>query len=187
MATHIDEATVLNDYFEWLKTLVNAEESHRLLWRKLHSMDFLWVVDRDENRAEDGKYLRYLFTVEAYDRIDFDQEEVDQYLSGPCSVLEFLVGLARRMENDIMYDSDYDDRTSVWFHEMITNLGLMKYDDAHYSDVEVDDIIHRLMSRKYAKNGEGSLFPTTHFLKQKMSNLEIWAQMQSYILEKYGV
>ena len=24
---HIDEATVLNDYFKWLKSLVNAEES----------------------------------------------------------------------------------------------------------------------------------------------------------------
>ena len=28
---HIDEATVLNDYFKWLKSLVNAEESHSFL------------------------------------------------------------------------------------------------------------------------------------------------------------
>ena len=109
---HIDEATVLNDYFKWLKSLVNAEESHSFLWRKLHSTDFVWVVERDENRAEDGKYLRYLFTVSAYDRIDFDEEEVEQYLSGPCSVMEFLVGLAKRMEDDIMYDPELEDRTS---------------------------------------------------------------------------
>lgn len=184
---HIDEATVLNDYFKWLKSLVDAEESHSFLWRKLHSTDFVWVVERDENRAEDGKYLRYLFTVTAYDRIDFDEEEVEQYLSGPCSVMEFLVGLAKRMEDDIMYDPELEDRTSKWFHEMVDNLGLTKYDDKHYSDVEVDDIIHRFMSRKYGKNGVGNIFWVAHFSGPLFKNLEIWDQMQAYVLEKYGI
>ena len=184
---HIDEATVLNDYFTWMKSLVGAEESHTFLWRKLHNTDFVWVVERDENRAEDGKYLRYLFTVTAYDRIDFDPDEVDQYLSGPCSVMEFLVGLAKRMEDDIMYDPELEDRTSKWFHEMVENLGLTKYDDKHYSDVEVDDVIHRFMSRKYGKNGVGNIFWVGQKSGPLFKNLEIWDQMQAYVLEKYGI
>ena len=130
---HIEEATVKKDYFEWLKSLVEAEEEYSFLWWKLHNTDFIWLIDRDENRAEDGKYLRYIFTVSAYDRIDFNQEEVDEYLSGPCSVMELLVGLARRMEHDIMENDDLGDRTPEWFHDMIKNLGLDIYDDKHYS------------------------------------------------------
>ena len=187
MATHIDAVTVKRDYFWWLKSLVGAEENYSFLWRKLHSTDFIWLMDRDENRAEDGKYMRYLFTVEAYDRIDFDQEEVDEYLSGPCSVLEFLVGLARRMEHDIMDESDLGDRTPIWFHEMIRNLGLDIFDDPNYSDDKVDRIIHRFMGRKYGKNGSGNVFRVGQKNGPDFRNLEIWDQMQVYVLEKYPI
>ena len=155
------------------------------MWRKLHSTDFVWVVERDENRAEDGKYLRYLFTVSAYDRIDFDEEEVEQYLSGPCSVMEFLVGLAKRMEDDIMYDADTDDdRTSVWFWEMIRNLGLDIYDDEHYSEARVDDIVNRFMSRKYKKNGVGNVFKWDGKHGTKIRNFDIWSQVHFWATEK---
>lgn len=184
---HIDEATVKKDYFNWLCSLVEAEEDHSLLWQKLHSMAFVWIIPMDENRAADGKYLRYIFTVEAYDRIPADPEEVEEYLSGPCSVLEFLVGLARRMENDIMEDVDTENRTHVWFHEMIDNLDLTKFDDKHYKDGKVDDIIHRFMGRKYGKNGAGNIFKVGHFSGPLFSEVEIWTQMQAYILEKYGI
>lgn len=184
---HIDEAEVKKDYFKWLCDVVHAEESYSMLWQKLHSMDFVWVVDRDENRAEDGKYMRYIFTIEKYNDMDVDFEEIDQYLSGPCSVMEFLVGLARRIEDDIMESVDLENRTYKWFHEMIDNLGLLDYDDKHYSDGEVDAIIHRFMSRKYAKNAPGNIFYLGHFSGPLFSNLEIWAQMQAYILEKYGI
>ena len=73
------------------------------------------------------------------------------------------------------------------FHEMVDNLGLTKYDDKHYSDVEVDDIIHRFMSRKYGKNGVGNIFWVGQKSGPLFKNLEIWDQMQAYVLEKYGI
>lgn len=188
---HIDETTVKKDYFDWLKSIVGAEAEYSFLWWKLHNTDFIWLIDRDENRAEDGKYLRYIFTVSAYDRVDFNPEEVDEYLSGPCSVMELLVGLARRMEHDIMENDDLGDRTGVWFHEMITNLGLDKYDDKHYSETKVSDIIHRFMGRKYGKTGVGNVFKVGqgvgHKIGPDLRNLEIWDQLQVYVLEKYPI
>lgn len=188
---HIDETTVKKDYFDWLKSIVGAEDEYSFLWWKLHNTDFIWLIDRDENRAEDGKYLRYIFTVSAYDRVDFNPEEVDEYLSGPCSVMELLVGLARRMEHDIMENDDLGDRTGVWFHEMIANLGLDKYDDKHYSETKVSDIIHRFMGRKYGKTGVGNVFKVGqgvgHNFGPDLRNLEIWDQLQVYVLEKYPI
>ena len=60
----MDEATIKKEYFEWLCSLVKAEKEYSMLWQKLHDMDFVWIVDRDENRAADGKYLRYIFMVD---------------------------------------------------------------------------------------------------------------------------
>lgn len=182
----MDEATIKKEYFEWLCSLVKAEKEYSMLWQKLHDMDFVWIVDRDENRASDGKYLRYIFTIEAFDK-DVDADEIDQILSGPCSVMEFLVGLARRIEDDIMESVDLENRTYRWFHEMVGNLGLLKYDNKHYSDGEIDAIVHRFMSRKYSKNGRGNIFWVGHFSGPVFSSLEIWSQMQAYFLEKYGI
>ena len=181
----MDEATIKKEYFQWLCSLVRAESEYSMLWQKLHDMDFVWIVDRDENRAEDGKYLRYIFTIDTFN--DSEVEEIDQILSGPCSVLEFLVGLARRIEDDIMESVDLENRTYRWFHEMVGNLGLLKYDNKHYSDGEIDAIVHRFMSRKYSKNGRGNIFWVGHFSGPLLSQVEIWTQMQAYFLEKYGI
>ena len=183
----MDEATIKKEYFEWLCSLVKAEKEYSMLWQKLHDMDFVWIVDRDENRASDGKYLRYIFTIEAYDNKASDIEEIEEILSGPCSVMEFLVGLARRIEDDIMENVDLENRTYKWFHEMVGNLGLLKYDNKHYSDGEIDAIVHRFMSRKYSKNGRGNIFLVGHFSGPVLSQVEIWTQMQAYFLEKYGI
>lgn len=181
----MDEATIKKEYFAWLCSLVRAEPEYSMLWQKLHDMDFVWIVDRDENRAEDGKYLRYIFTIDTLNEAEV--EEIDQILSGPCSVLEFLVGLARRIEDDIMESVDLENRTYRWFHEMVGNLGLLKYDNKHYSDGEIDAIVHRFMSRKYSKNGHGNIFWVGHFSGPLFSSLEIWSQMQAYFLENYGI
>ena len=181
----MDEATIKKEYFQWLCSLVRAEPEYSMLWQKLHDIDFVWIVDRDENRAEDGKYLRYIFTIDTLN--DAEVEEIDQILSGPCSVLEFLVGLARRIEDDIMESVDLENRTYKWFHEMVGNLGLLKYDNKHYSDGEIDAIVHRFMSRKYSKNGRGNIFLVGHFSGPLFSSLEIWSQMQAYFLENYGI
>lgn len=169
---------IRKEYLEWLCRLVGADPDHTLLWRKLHNIMFTWVLPMDENRAEDGKYLRYLFSLE---KPEIDREEVDYALSGPCSVMEFLVGLAKRIEDDILYSVDSDDRTGEWFWEMIDNLGLEKYDDSAYSEVEVDDIVTRFLTRKYGKSGAGNVFKIG---PSGTKSIEIWNQAQYWASQK---
>lgn len=184
----MDAVDVKKDYLKWLCSLVNAGPEYHFLWYKLNNMAFVWSIEKDENRAEDGKYLRYLFGLEVSDT-DNPVEEVEDFLSGPCSVLEFLVGLARRIEDDIMYDADTDDdRTSVWFWEMIRNLGLDFYDDEHYSEVEIDQIIDKFLGRKYSKNGIGNIFRSEKSGQkgwaQNLKDEEIWTQVHLWASQK---
>jgi len=187
----MDSVDIRKEYLKWLCSLVNAGPERHLLWYKLHSMAFSWSIERDENRAEDGKYLRYLYSIERTES-GLSSEEIEEYLSGPCSVMEFLVGLASRIENDIMYDADEEDRTWKWFWEMIENLGLDKFDDDHYSDVQVDAIVMRFLDRKYDEFGNGNIFkiskkagPLSGPLSGPLlKNLEIWSQVHLWVNEK---
>ena len=175
----MDGTDVRKEYLNWLCRLVDARFYWHFLWWKLHSMAFVWILPMDENRAEDGKSLRYLYSLERVGD-GVTTEEIDEYLAGPCTVLEFLVGLARRIENDIMYDAGSDDdRTSVWFWEMVQNLGLDRYDDEHYDDIEVDDIVTKFMSRKYNEES-GNIFKVGSGQK----NMQLWDQAQAWCSRK---
>ena len=180
----MDRVYFQKQYLEWLCKTVEAGPEWHLLWYQLHQIPFVWIIDRDENRAEDGKYLRYLYSLECSDK-GVSSDEIEEYLAGPCSVMEFLVGLARRIEDDIMYDADAENRTNVWFWEMVKNLGLDKYDDEHYSAIEIDDIVNRFMSRKYSKNGDGNVFKIGHksgpnYWDTFPNNMEIWSQVHAW-------
>lgn len=179
----MDATDIRKEYLEWLCHQVGAGREWHLLWYKLHSMAFVWTIEMDENRAADGQNLRYLYSLEA----EFDGisgVEIDEYLAGPCSVMEFLVGLARRIEDDIMYDVDEENRTSEWFWTMIRNLGLDFYDDFHYDDVAVEGIVNRFMSRNYDELDENETpqggLKNIFRPRVGYKNLQIWEQVQAW-------
>lgn len=175
----MDATDIRKEYLEWLCQTVSAGPKWHLLWYKLHSMAFVWTIAMDENRAADGQNLRYLYSLE----VEFDglsSVEIDDILSGPCSVMEFLVGLARRIEDDIMYDVDAENRTSKWFWMMIRNLGLDIYDDRHYDDVEIEGIVNRFMSRKYDENGSKGGPKNIFKIGPGAKNMQIWEQAQAW-------
>lgn len=168
------------DYFRWLVDLLQddylRDNYQKLMW-KLFTTEFTWIVDYDSNRAKDGLYLRYLFS-RVIDE-DFDMEI-------GCTLLEMMIALARRCDDDIMYDAELGDRTGYWFWVMLENLGLDLNDDYGYNERSVDRIIDILLKRKYRRNGHGSLFPCdeneTDFRK-----MDIWWQLNSYLNEKFPV
>lgn len=176
----MDAVEIKKDYLEWLCSLVKADKKWLFLWFKLHDIPFTWVIPMDENRAEDGKNMRYLYSLEACADGKLEAEEVENALAGPCSVMEFLVGLAKRIEDDIMYDADSEDRTYKWFWEMIGNLGLDIYDNEHYTDKNVCDIVDRFLSRKYSKNGVGNVFRAPAKSGQDIRFGQIWEQVQAW-------
>lgn len=164
-----------NEYFEWMYDLVCKNRysnaiSYRKLLSRLHSTEFVYSIPRDENRAEDGLDLRYEFAMEQ------DCKDIIAYLEGPCSVLEMMIALAKRCENNIMYDPDIGDRTGQWFWGMIVNLGLGSMTDSRFDRDYVDDVLERFLNRDYEPDGKGGLF-TVKDCKKDLRDVEIWYQM----------
>lgn len=168
---------ISSQYFKWLSGLVYRERYSRLL-SLLHRIDFRYSISKDQNRANDGESLRYRFAImEGYeDSVDM----VLDILDFPCSVLEMMVALALRCEEDIMDDASIGDRTAQWFWEMIVSLGLGSMNDTMIDNDRVIDIIERFLNRDYEPNGKGGLF-TIRRCSEDLRTVEIWRQLCWYL------
>lgn len=173
-------------YFDWVCRLVYSKGysrglSYRKLLRHLHRTEFFYSIPMDENRAEDGTDLRYRFGYEHA----YEGAVISSYLDNrPCSVLEMLVALSIRCEENIMDDPALGNRTGQWFWNMIVNLGLGSMDDRRFDSAYTDDILNRFMERQYGPHGEGGLFTVKH-PRQDMRTAEIWYQMNWYLDENF--
>lgn len=170
---------ISNRYFEWMYDLVCEDRysesvSYRKLLTHLHNIEFTYSIPRDGNRANDGEKLRYRFALLQ------DCEELSDYLDDPCSVLEMMIALAIRVEENIMSDPEIGDRTSQWFWDMIVNLGLGDMMDRHYDRRYVDDVIWRFLNREYEPDGKGGLFRIRD-CERDLRDVEIWCQFNYYI------
>lgn len=170
-------------YFEWLFELVCAQRysndiSFRKLLTRLHEIEFIYTIPNDANRAEDGKDLRYRYAItHGYED---SYEDVLSCLDGPCSVLEMMVALSVRCEENIMDDPILGDRTRQWFWDMIVNLGLGSMHDGNYDAYYIDKTVDRFLYREYEANGKGGLF-TIHNCKYDLRLFEIWYQLCWYL------
>lgn len=164
-------------YFRWLMEQVGVRSrkdkhgDHIELLFELHTIKFRPIVDHDDNRMSDGLRLR------------FDCGVADK-VKGSCTVLEMLVALAIRIGDEIMPDFNGVRDAGYWFWLMITNLGLMPFDDHNWDRHSVDRIVAGWLDRKYRSNGCGGLFPLKH-ATQDQREVEIWYQCQAYVMENY--
>lgn len=166
-----------NRYFDWLCDLVCRQQfskqlSFRKLLTRLHETEFTYLIQRDKNRARDGIDLRLRFSRE----YGVNPRELD----GPCSILEMMIALAIRCEEDYMDDPAIGDRTGQWFWEMIVSLGLGSMLDYSYDEKYVDDVLERFLNREYEPNGKGGLF-TVRNCDYDLRDAEIWVQMCAYL------
>lgn len=171
-------------YFLWLTDRVKADVhsatgySYLLSW--LFDMEFYAVLEQDLNRSRDGVYLRKEYAQST----GKEEPEMDV-----CRVLEMLVALSARCDKDIMYNPHYGDRSSEWFWMFIRNLGLSQYDNKHWDEHAVTRIVRRFLDRDYNWSGSGGLFPLKNLagIDKDQRKVEIWYQMQRYMIEKYGM
>lgn len=177
----------INDaYFEWMYQIVGDESinpnlSYKKLLKYLHNVEFTYLMEMDSNRAHDGINLRYRFEYECgYSNEDI-RKTIDKY---PCSILEMMVALALRIEEQIMDDPDYGDRTGQWFWTMIVSLGLGSMSDDRYDENYIYPIIDRFLSRNYSPEGVGGLFILRN-CDCDIRDIEIWVQAMWYLDENF--
>lgn len=168
-----------NLYLPWLYQQVGGRSvketdrsrTHWELLRQLYSTQFIWLIPNDDNRAEDGRLLRFEFVE------DKGFYEVDpDWMGLGCSFLEMLVGLARRLS----FEAEGSHR--VWFWHLIENLGLTDHTDRRrWSHAEVEDKVNTVIWRTFSYDGHGGLFPLKQATRDQRE-VEIWYQMNSYLL-----
>lgn len=173
------ENQIRNEYFEWLYNYVckgraNPNVSYKKLFMLLHDIDFDFYVRNDVNRARDGVDLRYRFAMLK------DDDHIMDVLDAPCSVLEMMVALAIRCEETIMDDPRYGDRTSQWFWNMLTNLGISYMTDDKFDRYIATKKIYNFIERNYEPNGKGGLFYIKD-CKEDLRDVEIWTQLCWYL------
>lgn len=175
----------LNDiYLDWMYSIVaddrySDKNTYHKLFDQLYNTEFTYTIPMDGNRFEDGINLRYRFGREQ----GYDEREIATYLDYcPCSVLEMMVALAVRCEDQIMSNPDVGNRVGQWFWQMIVNLGLGPMKDSNFDPNYVDERLDIFLNRKYAKNGDGGLFKI-HDRTRDMRKTEIWYQMHWYLGE----
>lgn len=166
-------------YLTWLYSqigsvkLKNLSRTYWSLLRQLYRKEFVWIVPNDDNRVEDGRYLRYEF-LEDQRILDPDPE----WMALGCSMLELLIGLSRRLSFEA------EGKSRDWFWILLENLGLESYNDKTYiSHEEVDALLEQVIWRTYRQNGTGGLFPLKH-PKKDQRKVEIWYQLNAYLLEQ---
>ena len=155
-------------YKEWLLRRVcdlPQMRKYSELWDKLYSTEYKWVIPQDKNRAADGVDLRYKYKGDGY-----------ICMNGPCTVLEMLVALAIRCENELMGDIMQEDKTKKWFWMMIKNLELDEMTDLRYDEYFVESVLDIWMANRYEFDGRGGLFWIKN-IEYDMRNVEIWYQM----------
>lgn len=180
----MDNRSTAEDYFEWMYNLMSGERwskgfGFRKLFAYLHDTEFIYLIPMDINRVYDGENLRYRYAIERTSHSDLIDAIVDE-LDRPCSVLELMIALAIKCEENFMDDPAYGDRTSQWFWEMIRSLGLNSFCDAWFDKRRVADIVRAFIFREYAPDGKGSLFWIRH-CKEDLREVEIWYQLCWYI------
>jgi hypothetical protein len=134
--------------------------------------EFLWTVPNDDNRAEDGRYLRYEFINQTGLQVS------PEWMDLGCSMLELLIGLSRRLS----FEADGEAR--VWFWDLIGNLGIA-INDRHYNEREaarIDEVLENVIYRRYSRAGRGGLFPLVQ-AERDQRRMELWHQLNAYIME----
>lgn len=181
------------DYLRWLEPQIRDEQdglSHpdREFWglvALMYEKDFRFFVPNDDNRRMDGLALRAEFCnahrvrMSARRREPFRSFLDTEYPNPPCSFLEVLVALSRRL----CFIAGGKDAPG-WAWVLLSNLNLHRMSDplSRGKARQVDDILDVCIWRKYSPDGQGGFFPLQD-PQSDQTQVEIWYQMAAYVIE----
>lgn len=118
----IDDETCI--YKSLIKKLLNIEYRHN-------------IINKD----------RYDDVIEYRKNYLIDNNISNEYILNKyrVSVLEVLIVLSIRIEDEIMCSEKYGDRSCQWFWAMLQYTGLVAFYDDDYNDEKVEDIVYNWM------------------------------------------
>ena len=169
-------------YYAWLTDMLPSlrQSYSRLLW-KLFDTPFVPSLPMDRNRLGDGLSLRDRFI---WERKGGCSSEADRnWLAAytrPCSMLEMMIALALRCEEEYMTGYTDLDPVGQWFHPMLYSLQLSNQTDGRFDPIAVDCRLRDFMQRKYQPNGLGGLFYIPD-CREDLRQVEIWYQAMTYL------
>lgn len=174
-------------YFKFLCSLIGNREEFKHLLEKLHSIEFYSIIPNDDNRVQDGYNLRDVFADEGGPTGPLSLAGIPDF---ECSVLEMLIALSERLEFETA-QSKWEKTVEEWFWILIDNLGFLTCTDQAFLqcrtlDKYVDQTISIFLERGYSPDGQGGLFPLKTPEKDQR-RVEIWYQMNSYVMENYPI
>lgn len=167
------------DYFQWSASQIGVENgSQEKTYTDLLSImyekeyDDRALIPNDHNRLADGLDLRREFC---------EERNIRAAPVGPCSFLEVLIGLSRRLA----FIAGGDVRNWAW--QLITNLELHRKPDplTPRKASKVHDILDDCIGRSYRPDGLGGFFPLA-WPDEDQTKVELWYQMAAYIDEQYS-
>jgi len=167
--------TIDYEYYEWLVSQIDIPngKSYSHLFERMHNLEFVWTVPHDDNRVQDGLDLRNEFA---------GKKSLDLILEG-VTLLEILVSLSRRVAF-----SSTNGTAPQWAWRLLKNLRLHKsHDPFNKARADrVDEILEVLVWRQYQPDGRGGFFPLNS-PREDQTKIEIWKQMNAYVIEMEGL
>jgi len=165
------------DYLRWLEPQLRDEHSTqgKSYWDLIGLMferEFGWVLEMDRNRIGDGLDLRVEFAREHRRRPDLLSD------LGPCSFLEVLIALSRRLAFDAGGEAP------GWAWQLLRNLEFHRMSDplTRQKQRKVQEVMDHVIARTYLPDGTGGFFPLA-WPDEDQTRIEIWYQMSAYIEE----
>lgn len=166
-------------YLQWLEHLLtyegkHANRSYSDLVTAMFDTEFKWSVPLDDNRAADGLELRAEFA----ELHGFNRRDV--LALGPCSFVEVLIGLARRMAFVSGGTPHY------WSWQLLGNLELERLWDrlSRSKMTHARHVMQRVINRTYEPNGVGGFFPLA-WPERDQREVELWYQLNAYAEEQH--
>jgi len=169
--------TLHDRYLDYLSSQIIANkalEERYELFEIMHATEFIpmYQAGNDDNRASDGLDVR----------IQWMERHNASGLQGPVSFLEMLVGLTRRAAflRDQMTPQQ-------WGEELLTNLELNQMWDplSQRKRQKVINTLERVIWRTYQRNGQGGLFPLLYRTPYDQRKVELWYQLNEYVMQHY--
>lgn len=182
---------VSNLYFDWLKQMIKDSRNymvpvHQRLIKQLHRTKFLVQDPHDQPRENDGIDLRWRFAWEC-------GHVGDELIYVPwlhedceCSILEMMVALAFRADENFTKKSNDESTVANLFWKMVKNMGLLGEADNVYDEENVTYKLDIFNNRMYEPNGHGGLFMFRGNCGEDMRNVEIWHQLCLWVNENYS-